>query len=304
MATRQAAFSDVLNREQDGGEPPEDDEDVDYLENEYVTEEGSTINTRINEDGVEEEQCPSCGNWYQRVSIHWSKSSCDHPPISQRKYEMAIGLMMGDGSVTKGKSNKNYRLRVKNTNITFLQWLQNEFEWLSGSICNVETAKEVADHLNKTGVNDEYRDSNPEDCYDVYELFLRGHPVFNKLRQWYKEDGLVFQEVAYTPTILRVWYVSDGGIDKQDMTTEFGSANESDRPEVIENGFANIGIDISNGDGGKHFRIYTNTDKFFDYIGHDPVPGFEYKWEYEDREQYERLKEQCDRKHKTQTLEG
>ena len=301
MATRQSAFDDVLNQQQDddGGEPPE--EDVDYLENGYVTEEGSTINTRINDDGVEEEQCPSCGNWYQRISSHWSQSLCDHPPISQRKYEMAIGLMMGDGYIDI--NGKNCRLLVRNTNITFLQWLETEFSWLSGSICNMETAKEVADDLSKRGVDGESRNTNAEDCNDVYVLHLRAHPVFNKLREWYKEDGLVFQEVVYTPTILRMWYVSDGGINKSGMDVEFNSRNESNRPEVIKNGFSELGINISNGNGQHVFQIYAERDEFFDYIGHNPVPGFEYKWEYQDREEYERLKEQCDRQHKTQTLE-
>ena len=157
--------------------------------------------------------------------------------------------------------------------------------------------------MNKKGLGGESRNTNPEDCSDIYHFNLKAHPVFNKLREWYKEDGLVFQEIAYTPSILRMWYVSDGCLNKGRMSVRFTSENESDRPEVIENGFANIGIDISNGNGGNDFYICADRDKFFDYIGHDPVPGFEYKWEYQDQDEYERLKEQCDRKQKTQTIE-
>jgi len=101
-----------------------------------------------------------------------------------------------------------------------------------------------------------------------------------------------------------MWYASDGGINKCDMYVRFTSRNESHRPENIIQGFADVGISTSNGNGTKEFYVSKHdTEKFFDFIGHDPVPGFAYKWAYKDRDRYERLKKEADEQYKTQTDE-
>jgi len=102
--------------------------DTDLVEK-YVTEDGSIIETRETDDGTVEEQCPTCGNWYHRIGNHWTQSSCSHPPISRRKWEMCKGLMMGDGSLGN-RDRKNCYIEIDNTNLTFLEYLEDEFGWL------------------------------------------------------------------------------------------------------------------------------------------------------------------------------
>jgi len=297
MSSQQRVSHNTVNQEQ-----PKEDESVDYLENEYVTEEGSEINTRVNDDGVEEEQCPTCGNWYQNIGQHWGYPTvdCGHPPISQYKYELAIGFLMGDGNISKNSTNNNV-LEITNTNKSMIDWIFQKFGWLSSSL-QKRTSNYSANCVNETNLGYENYNAEAQDYFDTYTIKTRAHPVFNKLREWYKEDGLVFQEVEYTPTILRMWYISDGCNNLSNNDIQLTSCNESERPSVIIQCFNDVGIDISNGNNHKHFRIGKDKDKFFDYIGHDPVPGFEYKWA-DTREEYERLKKQCKSKHKTQTME-
>ena len=105
---------------------------IDYLENEYVTKEGSTIITRDNGNDSIEEKCPSCGNWYKKIGVHWVNGSCSIPPISEKKYQMIVGLIMGDGCINNG--NKNCFAQIYNSNITFLKYLDEVFGWLSNGI--------------------------------------------------------------------------------------------------------------------------------------------------------------------------
>jgi len=274
MATKQAAFDDILNRDED------QDDEIDYLENRWVTEEGSEINTRVNEDGVEEEQCPTCGSWYQEIGYHWSHPSvsCFLPSISQKRYEMIIGLVMGDGCIAEGS--KNYYLDVSNTNKKFMKYLDSKLGWLTNGVRCKKTAQEKADSLSSRGIGGEERNTNPKNCYDQYGLRTRYHPIFNKLRQWYKNNGLEFQEVKYTKNILRMWYVSDGTL-RDSGRIQMGLKNEMDRKEYIESLFDDIGIDVNLSCWTLYFS-FEATKKMFEFIG-DPPMGMEDKWgeEYE-----------------------
>lgn len=268
--------------------------------NQYVTEHGSSINTRERDDGTVEEQCPSCGNWYKRINSHWSQSSCDYPPISQRQYEIVVGLMMGDGTLGKRTENKMCRVQTKMTNKTFLQWLKQGLDWLSSNFCTKYTSIEKAKHDSES---DFISDAKAENRFDQYCLQTRSHPIFDSFNQWWATGELVFPQVNLTPTVLRMWYVSDGTLNFQSNSRiKITSVNEKDRPENIIKSFGDIGFDVTQ--SRKEFCLLTqDTEQFFDYIGHDPVPGFEYKWAWQDEDRYHRLKDAHDHVHCTQTLE-
>jgi hypothetical protein len=289
MATTQQTLTDV--------EPS--------LVDKYVTEDGSTIETRETDDGTVEEQCPTCGNWYQKIASHWAKSSCPHPPISQRKWQMCKGLMMGDGSLGN-RDNKNCRIQITNTNITFLEYLQDEFGWLSSTLYKDQTAQKGANQLNRCGVGSEQRETEAEDCVDMYRLHLSSHPVFNQFEKWWNTGEKTFPHIKYTKSSLGMWWISDGNLNwnsSGNSTIRFVSAKEGSRPENIIESFKKVGFDC-NLYGDYTFALpVSQTEDFFDYIGHDPVPGFEYKWAWQDRDRYERLKKECREKHCTQTIE-
>lgn len=147
------------------------------------------------------------------------------------------------------------------------------------------------------------RNTQPEDCLDYYQLNTRTHSDFNVFRTWRESCGTVFpRDLSVTPVTLKSWYVSDGGLQWSSDTSivKFTSKNESGRPEAIIGSLEKHGFSASN--SGEIFYLKTNDTKhFFDLIG-DPVPGFEYKWAWRDRDRYKRLKEECREKHCTQTL--
>jgi hypothetical protein len=103
-----------------------------------------------------------------------------------------------------------------------------------------------------------------------------------------------------------MWWVSDGSFiwnSSGNSNVVFSSVNEGSRPQNIIQSFANCGFDCSLQGDDRFALPVSQTEDFFDYIGHDPVPGFEYKWAWQDKERYKRLKEQTREKHCTQTLE-
>lgn len=270
-------------------------------EEQYLSDTEVTINTREGGCGKIEEQCPNCGSWYSRISLHWSTSSCDYPFISYEQWEMMKGLMMGDGSL-RGRNRKNQSMSITNTNLRFIEYLKNKFGWMFSSFKIKNTSKEKA-------VNDRSSNFDPdvkmENRYDLYRLITRAHPQINYFNQWWSDGELKFPRLEFTPKLLRMWYVSDGGINYDvNSRIRFTSLNESDRPQNIVRNFENIGFECHHVCGRDDFCISTpQTEDFFDYIGHDPVPGFEYKWAYQDKDRYKRLKEECKEKHKTQTFE-
>jgi hypothetical protein len=289
MATTQQTLTDV--------EPS--------LVDKYVTEDGSTIETRESDDGTVEEQCPSCGSWYQLIGSHWAQSSCPYPPISQRKWEMCKGLMMGDGGLSM-RNEKNCCLKIVNTNVTFLEYLEDELGWLASVLYQDATAQESANNLNEREINGCVRDIDSKDCVDKYTLNTRCHPLFNEFEQWWIGGEKVFPKLNYTKPLLRMWWVSDGSFNWQtsgNLNVIVSSCNEGKRPENIIQSFSDCGFDCSL-HGNKTFSLTVDqTEDFFDYIGHDPVPGFEYKWAWRDHDRYLRLKKARNHVHRTQTIE-
>jgi len=259
---------------------------------------GADIPTVLESDG-DRERCPCCGNWYQRIGSHWSRSSCEYPPISNYKMELLKGMMLGDGSVNFGSRHSCFGIGM--TNVTFLKWLQTELGWLSGTLSMQRTATEQAQSV-RDGFGCDTDESN---CLDCYQFFTKSHPQFEKFGQWYDTDEIVFPEnLSVSPTVLKIWYVSDGTFDwgtEHTTQVQFDSTNESERPDAIIGALEEHGFTV--GQSGSTFRVSTSdTEDFFELIG-DPVPGFEYKWQYQDRERYKQLKEQHQVKHCTQTLE-
>jgi len=278
--------------------------DTDLVET-YVTEDGSTIETRETDDGTVEEQCPSCGNWYEQISTHWGLSSCQHPPISEKKWEMCKGLMMGDGCISN-RNRKNCTIEIGNTNLTFLEYLEDEFSWLASTLSLQRTAQESADNLNRCNINSGRCDTHPKDCADTYILRIRSHPVFNYFEQWWETSEKVFPQIEYTKQLLRMWWVSDGNLHwltSRNSRIRFTSVNEGSRPQNIINSFKKVGFDCSLGGETQFTLPVDQTEDFFDFIGHDPVHGFEYKWAWQDKDRYDQLKDECRQKHCTQTLE-
>lgn len=260
---------------------------------------GQDIPTVLESDG-EEERCPYCGEWYSEIGSHWSQGSCDHPPVSQYKMKLLKGMCLGDGSVKM--DGKNPCMEFQMVNKTFLQYLQQELGWLSCSFWLKCTASESAQHNRKRGFDP---DADENDYADGYRFYTKRHPQLQQFADWYHDRiGIVFPEdLSVSSIALKIWYISDGGLNygNTNPRIQFTSLNESDRPGAIVGALEGHGFTVGHTD--EDFRLSTeDTEDFFGLIG-DSVPGFEYKWAYEDRERYNRLKTEMREEHCTQTLE-
>jgi len=214
--------------------------------------------------------------------------------------ELLKGMMLGDGSLSFNQKYPQFIIIM--TNVTFLGWLQTELGWLSETLSVKRIASEGAKHISNS-LSENIDESN---CLDTYQFSIKSHPQFEQFGQWYNTGEIVFpKNLLVSPTALKVWYVSDGTLKwdsrYDSKNIRFASLNESNRPDAIVSALEKHGFTV--GHSGKVFRLSTSdTEDFFELIG-DPVPGFKYKWAYQDRERYKRLKEQHREQHCTQTLE-
>lgn len=248
------------------------------------------------------ERCHDCGDWFKGITNHWAKSSCQYPKVSNNKIELLKGCLLGDGSVYRG--NANPYIDVAMTNKTFLEWLDEKLGWLSNGVVrkhtSVKSAKNARQNLG--------RDTQPSETLDFYRLQTRSIPQFNRFSSWYNTGEKVFPDgLVLSPVATRMWFVTDGCLAydsrprNRTPRISFASTNEKERPETIIQALEEHGFTVSH--SGHDFRLSAKeTEDFFDWIGKNHVPGFEYKWEYHDYTKYQQLKLQCRENHCTQTL--
>jgi len=113
-------------------------------------------------------------------------------------------------------------------------------------------------------------------------------PALQKYESWYPSGEKTFpKDIELTPTVLRHYYVGDGNlnVDKEPKIT---LCNEGGNRKKIENIFYNVGLTDfwwddhkRKNDNGRVISIRfrkEGAENFFDYVGRDPLPGFEYKF--------------------------
>jgi hypothetical protein len=252
--------------------------------------------TILETDG-DEVRCPYCGQWYELVTSHWSQGSCQYPPYTERKQEILTGMMLGDGYM----HNRCGFFVCEMTNKTFIECLAKQLGWLAHDVRKIQTAKDSAKQLREGSLE---RDTDPTNCRDKYRFQTVPHPALQEFCDWYDNDGNIHfpTDLSLTPLSLKLWYVSDGGLDwsQKHPCINIRSVNEQERPEAIISMLNGCGFDVFQ--SGNNFRLPTaQTEDLLDYIG-SPPPGFAYKWEIDSREQYDRLKAQMIEEHCTQTL--
>lgn len=207
-------------------------------------------------------ECYSCGEEYDRLSLHWLRGSCDYPELSDKQYEFVKGLVMGDGYV-KRRDGSPCQVRAEMNNEEFLSFTYKFLQPLSASISLHRTAKENAER-------------NGRDSYSRYNnsfLYIsRTAPTFNEFGSWYLEGGKRWPEdLSLTPTSLSVLYVCDGSLSGK--TPTISCVKEKDREDFVTSLFENMGIEASM--SGHHIRL--SSEEFFETVG-GPLPGFERKW--------------------------
>jgi hypothetical protein len=216
------------------------------------------------------------------LGIHYGHEPDHRKPLSNKQKEVVTGLLMGDGSINR--QSKSPRLRAEMTAKAYLEYLDSKFPHISCGVTQSRSASEQAESHRESGFNNSASGNNYSDCY-WWETMT--HQDFDEFADWYNTGNKVFPEsLELTPTVLKNWYVCDGGVNNKSIRIYVG--NERNNKSKIESYFLDIGIGSlkwSEVDRGSRSHTSINfsvedSEKLFEYMG-EPLPGFEYKWETE-----------------------
>jgi len=190
--------------------------------------------------------CPSCGEQFERLGLHWWHGTCPYPDIDSNQQEILIGLLMGDGSIPVPSGGDSPVFRLPMTNRRFLEWFDDRMGILTTGVSLKKTAAELAKKNREPGFSPGARTEN---YHDMYTVWSRTNPLFKDLRdRWYPDDGSKRfpDDLALTPERVKFWYVSDGYLDVGRWgrpRIEIKAHNESDRPDFLVSLFRDVGFD-------------------------------------------------------------
>jgi len=166
---------------------------------------------------------------------------------------------------------KKPALRVKMSNKTFIEWLVKELGYIcTGTVYVNDEENEIAE--GRTNLKKKYQ--------------IRTHTLesLRKYKNWlddiWTEGG---QSLEITPLKLKLWYVSNGSINKQGSRCHaeiFENGMESENQ--LESVFDSIGMEFTREKNIDHCNSHlrftrSESQKLWDYMD-DSLPGFEYKW--------------------------
>jgi len=220
--------------------------------------------------------CHECGREYQKIAMHWRQSSCAYPDLSDYQHDVVVGLLMGDGSLVRETVSPS--VNVIMTTKSYLQHLSTDcFPVCSGGVYLRFTSEEAAAQVRRSGWHD---DAKAKDYSDIYQFTTMCHPELERYESWYLTGEKVFPEnIELTPTSLKHWYVGDGCLERG-KDPKITTCNEFESKEKINSMFYKVGLTgfyWNEADKSIRFRE-EGTENFFNYVGRDPLPGFEYKW--------------------------
>lgn len=232
-------------------------------------------------------KCPFCSSddEYDTIGNHW-RQSCSYPSLSEFEYEILSGLLAGDATI-KNKNVGNTSIEIKMINKEFLLYIDDLFGIKSTGVKQKHTSDEIAENL-----HDKSPVSQDCDFNDQYVLVTRNLPDLNPFRNWYScGEKRIPDEKEITSTMMKYWYVCDGGLswnkETESVRAQLTSTNESDRlPKIADIVEVECGVRPSVYSDRIMFKP-TETQSFLSWIG-DPVPGFEYKFEVTSLSRYER----------------
>lgn len=245
-------------------------------------------------------RCPSCGEDFQRLGLHWWHGTCPYPKISPEQQEMLTGLLLGDGSIPNQQGGHNSIYHLPMTNRTFLEWFDSCMGILTTGVRLKKTAAELAINNRESGFSPK---AKAENYHDMYTVWTRTHPFFNDLREWYDSGEKRFpQNLELTPKMTKYWYVCDGYLDVGRWgrpRIEIKARNERTRQKQLLSMFDDVGFDPTFKRSEISFTC-DETEELIEWMG-DAPPGFEYKWAVESREEYFELKRQAYNEHATRS---
>jgi len=223
--------------------------------------------------------CEECGEEFNHIGRHWVYNKSHYPDLSDEKESILIGILMGDGSLST--QNKTNYMRVVNTNFDYLEYINSKFPKLATGTKLKKSAEQKASADRQNGFNES---AVAENYQDLYYVQFRGHPLFNKLENWYSPDKQYPEGLTIDKQIMRHWYVCDGHIRndragqiKISVVNERNSINKL-RSIIQDSDFPNF--DCVHNYDCEHCSIVWNKESATNLLSMlgEPVPGFEYKW--------------------------
>lgn len=238
-----------------------------------------------------ETQCPTCETVYQRLGAHWSRaddkesSPCGFKEPTQRQKELMTGLLMSDAWLEKSGSQSNPMFRVEMIVTEFIEWVAGELAPFTSN-------------LNDRGRSGQENEQGyGQSQHDTRELSTISHPWLNTLNEWYKTGEKTFPaDLDMTPLVFKMLYAGDGYLkwsSSGGCRLAIACASRANR-ELISRNLDDLGVEHTvnhreGDDRGSVIVSTADTPDMFEWMGEAP-PGFEYKWETDDRDRYYRLK--------------
>lgn len=241
-------------------------------------------------DGV---TCHECGATFERPGYHWSQGRCDYPELPDDKERLVLGLMLGDGTLRRHTTHPFVQTYMINK--PFLEWIDDELEWLSTGVSLYRTAEHGAEISRNNG----HESAVAENYHDVYVMQTRTMPQFSQYESWYanSETKRFPDDITLSPIDMKVWYACDGSLnwDRRYPNSRpyatLGVVNEMEDIEVVLDMFRRSTFDyVPRVDENTVRFSVDETEAFLDWMG-DPPVGFEYKWMMDDLDEYEQLKD-------------
>jgi hypothetical protein len=162
---------------------------------------------------------------------------------------------MGDGCI--GNRGNNPRCKISMVTKPYILYLQRKLSPFSSDIYEPPI-----------------RDEKHQQQYNIRTIV---HPELEKYSNWYSSGQKVYpKKLNITPSVLRHWYVTDGGIYGEHNYPQIRCWKERKNIEKVEEYFEDTPLNSSFSSGT--LRFPSSKKEFFEYIGWEPLPGFEYKW--------------------------
>lgn len=203
--------------------------------------------------------------------------------LNQHSLEVIQGCLLGDGMLkvwNKESDNSFPSFRKKNKNYDHVKYVAEE---LSVDIGRIKP---------------ESRLCNGRQCSSFAFSTLSYRELLPLLRKWYPKHKIVPKDLELTPTVLLHWFLDDGSTSwrnrkypkgwkqrKKQVVTSFSSESftKQENQTLCRQMRDNFGIKasvtpVSFGTGWRIRVAQSNTQQFFEVLGHSPVASLEYKW--------------------------
>lgn len=219
--------------------------------------------------------CSNCGGEFINMGQHWKSINCEYPGLSDYQKDLLRGILMSDASV---QFSENNRLIIKMTTKDFLEWLTEQLKQICHSKYPIlyQTSAEAKENARKA-----FGDAVREDSEykEKYQILTRSHPFINTFDEWYKtgEKRYPLDDLDLTPSVAKMWYCGDGGLDRTKGRSYIACTNEKDRIDDVADLIREQGFDVNTTKNGSIRIPPCNTPEFLDWMGEAP-PDFEYKW--------------------------